>query len=100
MVDFIQDEVYLANVFSPNSDGINDCFKPQFGSASTLVTHEFYIFDRWGNRVFESFEKSECWDGSFNGQELQPATFTWILKLNKEDCNEIEIQSGSITLIR
>lgn len=45
--------VFIPNVFSPNSDGINDVFTV-FGGEGVSMINALKIFDRWGNAVFES----------------------------------------------
>ena len=56
--------VYIPNAFSPNGDGINDTFLPILrGTKSYLLA----IFNRWGNKIFETTDLNSGWDGSFQG---------------------------------
>ena len=77
-----------SNAFSPNGDGLNDCFSPalqdlpapddkNFLSCSTL-----HIFDRWGKQVFESVESTEgCWDGKLpSGEDCPDGTYFFIFE--------------------
>ena len=59
----------------------------------------FNIFDRWGNKVFESTDPNVCWDGNFNGQPLDPAVFVYHLSAALSNGERVERQ-GNITLMR
>jgi gliding motility-associated-like protein len=63
------------NVFSPNGDGINDCFSPALQPTQTGIDDTFVecstllIYNRWGDKIFDS-EKDNlpaCWDGRTKG---------------------------------
>jgi gliding motility-associated-like protein len=59
----------------------------------------FAIYDRWGEKVFETSDPSFGWDGSFRGEKLEPAVFDYYLKV---DCyNHVYFEKkGNITLLR
>lgn len=54
---------YLPTVFSPNGNGVNDIFKPDGSQYNRKYTME--IFNRWGERVFETHDVTKGWDGKF-----------------------------------
>jgi len=95
--------VYAPNIFTPNQDGINDLFTIFTGPATEII-EELYIFDRWGNRVYEGFglgsnDTNEGWDGKFRGRDMNPGVYVWIAKIRFID-NERQFFSGDITLLR
>lgn len=56
-------DIEIPNIFTPNNDGINDKFKPNFQTSNSKIT----IFNRWGNIVFDSsVSNSFEWDGTSN----------------------------------
>src|SRR5690606_20173482 len=61
--------IYFPNAFSPNGDGANDIYMP-YGKNIKLI--EYYIFNRWGEKVFESKSEFIGWDGKYKGIQ-QPA---------------------------
>ncbi|MDX5428310.1 MAG: gliding motility-associated C-terminal domain-containing protein, partial [Bacteroidota bacterium] len=67
------------NVFTPNNDGVNDCFP-----SKTLPTNNCYslsIFNRWGQEVFSTERTDQCWDGNLqNGKPASEGTYFYILK--------------------
>ena len=91
-----------ADAFSPNGDGINDCFSPALqdlpapDEKNFLQCSTLHIFDRWGKQVFESVEtENGCWDGNSPGGEPCPdGTYFFIFKGQGRDLQ------GQLELIR
>lgn len=88
----LSSELFLPNVFSPNDDGHNDVFKP---SGTNLFEYEMRIYDRWGNKVFESNDIENGWDGTFNGKRMNSAVFVYYIL----SAGEV-ISKGNVTLVR
>jgi gliding motility-associated-like protein len=95
---FICDEpfVYVPNAFTPNGDGENDVLFVRGPLIEGLV---FRVFDRWGEMVFESFDRLEGWDGTFRGKALDPDVYDFYLKALCVDGTE-GIIKGNVTLMR
>jgi gliding motility-associated-like protein len=87
----------LVNVFSPNGDGKNDLWVAK----QTFQYEEFsmVIYNRWGQKVFESNDPFFEWDGTnLNGNEVPDGTYFYIARLNHfENSDE---QKGTVTLLR
>lgn len=98
-VDTIPFSIYIPNVFSPNGDGVNDFYYVQ---AENVETFEMHIYDRWGNKVFESYDLSNRWDGTdLSGKILPAGVYAYIIYVRSFDTTEKEpVYSGNITLIR
>lgn len=85
----------IPNTFTPNGDEINDCFdlrkKTDFADCSTWV-----VYNRWGEKVFQSDGQNHCWNGKKNssGDPCPTGTYFYVLKVTGATLN------GSITLIR
>ena len=88
--------MYIPNAFSPNADGINDCFKIKH--QGRLKYFQLTIFNRMGNRVFFTTDVNDCWDGKYNGQLQNSGSFVYHLKMINE-CRE-NVTSGNLLLIR
>ena len=92
------------NAFSPNGDGRNDFFL-LFGKESNVEKIElFEIYDRWGNKVFESRNmelnnEPTGWDGRLNGQLLSVGVYVWMAKVKRIDGEEA-IVYGDVALVR
>lgn len=88
----------LANVFTPNNDGLNDCLK--LSGITTLQSVTWKIFNRWGALVFESSNPDDCWNGqTLNGIDAENGTYYFTLTA-KSSCETDIDQHGTILLIR
>ena len=95
--------VFVPNAFSPNEDGRNDSFKVFPGKAVRCITN-FAVFDRWGNQVYEENPEMPCnqlegWDGTFNGEPLDPAVFVYQLEVELLD-GRTDMLYGELLLVR
>ncbi len=95
-VEVLCGDVFVPDIFSPNSDGHNDRLYVR-GDCITDMT--FMVFDRWGNKIFESDKLTTGWDGYFKGLPMNPGTYVWFLKATLKDGASIQ-RKGNITLVR
>lgn len=96
--EFVCEDPYLfiPNAFSPNGDGENEVLYVRGNLIKEMV---FRVYDRWGELVFESFDRATGWDGTFRGKPMDPDTYDYYLKvicINDEE----SIIKGNVTLIR
>ncbi len=88
-------EVFIPTAFSPNQNNLND-LACVYGPCIKDI--DFKIYDRWGELVFETTDKSNCWDGSYKGKTLNNAVFAWTLDATLRSGRHIT-KKGNITLI-
>ncbi len=86
----------VPQIFSPNNDGIND---ELFVLGTEIEELEFIVYNRWGEKVFETKDQNIGWNGKFRGSDAQPGVYVFYLKAGLVD-NQILEQSGDITLVR
>lgn len=86
----------VPNAFTPNGDGINDCFGVR--KWGNIQLEELSVYNRWGERVFYSTNPMGCWDGTYKGMAQPGGTFVYIIRA-KSFCGVIN-RKGLITLIR
>ncbi len=92
-----QYEIFFPNAFSPNGDGRNDIWAPiDYGSAREI---DIVVFNRWGEKVFESNDVSFGWDGTYKGELQAPETFLYFVKGVFLDGREFD-EHGSLLLLR
>ena len=89
------DAIRFPNAFTPNGDGVNECFR--ILNPQAIETLDLRIYNRWGATVFESKDVNECWDGRSNGTIL-PGTYVYLMKA-LTSCGTIE-RKGLVELIR
>lgn len=91
-----QNGYLVASAFTPNGDGLNDCFGVKtWGNISNL---EFEVYDRIGHRVFYTQDPSKCWDGTYAGKPLGSAAFVYQISANTI-CGRV-FRKGTVVLIR
>lgn len=95
-VEVLCGEVFVPDAFSPNGDGQNDYL---YVRSNCIKTMDLVIFDRWGNKVFESTSQSTPWDGTYNGKALNAGTYTYYLNAAML-YNAIVQRKGNVTLVR
>jgi gliding motility-associated-like protein len=89
-------EIYIPNAFTPNDDSSNDIM---YVRGNTIKELDFKIFDRWGEKVFESNDPSRGWDGQYKGTLATPAVYVYYVEAVCFN-NERFFKKGNITLIR
>ncbi len=89
-------DIYLPNAFTPNKDGENDIL---FIRGNTIKEVELKIYDRWGEKVFETTKQVIGWDGTYKGKLVEPGVFVYYLKITCVDDQEY-FKKGNITVIR
>ena len=95
--DFYMNALYLmANSFTPNRDGINDCFGIKYWGV--IQDLDFSIYNRFGERVFHTADPGTCWDGTYHQLMQDADVFVYVIKA-KTACGKIE-KKGTVTLIR
>ena len=93
---------YIPNSFTPNGDNLNPEFKPIFSTGVSLQDYSMYIYNRWGQIVFESHDIDQGWDGAFglNGEALSGGTFIWTITIKAKNSDTIKQVSGKVHLIK
>lgn len=94
-----EDKIKIPNAFSPNGDGQNDLYYIKDDS-NIVESLDLQIFNRWGQKVFYTTDKSGTWDGYFQGNLLNTAVFDYHLKIGCIGGQESFFKKGDITLIR
>lgn len=94
-IDVSCGDVFVANAFSPNE--ANN--KILYVRGPCISTMDFMVFDRWGNKVFESQNTDNGWDGTYKGLALTTGTFVWYVKATLLDGTTVE-KKGNVALVR
>lgn len=92
-------DIFIPNVFTPGADGFND-FYCLDGLNSGCDSIEWFIYNRWGERVFHSKSIHDCWDGRLGGRQLPSGTYYNIIKVYRMEIEQEFRHSGTVTLIR
>lgn len=99
----IQDVIifYVPNVFTPDHDEFNEGFKPIFTSGYDPFDYHLIIFNRWGEIVFESFDASKGWDGTYSDQGLvQDGVYVWQIEFKETMSDKRHTYRGHVTVLK
>lgn len=96
LIQTVCGDLFIPTIFSPNGDGNNDL---QCVLGNCISTMKYSIYDRWGEKVFETETQSECWDGTFRGKELNSGVFAFKFYATLIDGTVVE-ESGNLTLVK
>lgn len=91
---------YIPNSFTPNGDGVNPVFIPVISDGLDLNEYELVIYNRWGEKVFETKDVNIGWDGTFKGEVAPAGTYTWDFRMKHLYGPDVEKVQGHVTLIR
>lgn len=86
----------VPNAFSPNGDGVNDVIRIEGKGITEL---EFRIYNRWGEKVFETNNKAIGWDGYYKGVLQEMEVYTYSVQASFVDGSSKQLK-GNITLLR
>jgi len=92
--------LFVPNAFSPDGDNVNDVY---FVDGVNVDECYYAIFNRWGEQVFEAFsignENGQGWDGTFNGQPVDPDVYGLFVRIRCNDGDEF-FRQGNVTVLR
>lgn len=90
---------YAPNTFTPDGDEFNQIWKPEI-TGIDIYKYDMFIFNRWGELIWESHDPSVGWDGTYKGKLVKDGTYVWRATVsNLYDDGKLEF-NGSINLIR
>jgi gliding motility-associated-like protein len=84
--------------FTPNNDGLNDYLYPT--NAYKAKDLKFIVYNRGGQKIFETTDWTNKWDGTFKGQPQDPGTYVWMLVYTNIDSGQRFNLKGTTVLIR
>jgi gliding motility-associated-like protein len=86
------------SAFSPNGDGRNDVFAP-VGGGGDIVQYEMQIFNRWGELIYNTYDRNRGWNGKQYGADAPIGVYAF--RITAVDINNKKINKvGNVTLLR
>lgn len=94
--------VYVPNTFTPDDDRHNDAFRPVFEAGYDPYNYSMWIYNRWGEIVFETHDVEIGWGGRYgvDGITCQDGTYTWKIEVKRRNSPEIVQLIGHVNLLR
>lgn len=94
----IQVVAIIPNAFSPNNDAVND--ELRIVSNNSFISQiKWRIFNRWGEKVFETNDIAEAWDGTYKGQEVPNGVYAYYAEVTFSN-DQTQVYQGNVTVIR
>ena len=91
--------IYFPSAFTPNNDGVNDKFRTPAGS-NFFSSYHLVIYNRWGQKVFETNDPLLGWDGRVNGTVQTEGTFVWACTYVQSANGVKDSKRGTVLLLR
>ncbi len=88
--------VFVPNAFTPNNDGHNDIL---YVRGDLLEEIDFKVYDRWGEKIFETQDLNQGWDGTYKGKACEPGVYFYYLQATCS-AGVKSLIKGNVTLIR
>lgn len=94
--------MFMPNSFTPDDDGLNDVFMPEFSSTLEIKTYEFIVLNRWGEVVFKTNDPKDGWIGNIRGGEhyAHNDVFTWTVEIDFNNKQVGKSYKGSVLVLR
>ena len=87
----------IPTAFSPNNDGINDIFRPLNKNLAKL---DLQVYDRWGQKIFETDVLGDGWDGTYKGIKQDLGVYVWQAQYQLKGFDKTFSESGNVTLVK
>jgi gliding motility-associated-like protein len=87
----------MPTAFTPNNDGLNDCFGLKYWGA--VIKLNFSIYNRFGERIFYSTDPAKaCWDGTYKGAKQNVGSYVYTIQATTP-CDVIN-RKGTVMILR
>jgi gliding motility-associated-like protein len=98
-IDECEGDLWVPNAFTPNNDKTNDVFQV-FGKR--LIEYHLIVFNRWGEKLFESYDINNSWDGTQKGELVQVDAYAWVIfyKINLDGRVQDKMKKGTVSVLR
>ncbi len=91
--------LYISSAFSPNNDGSNDIYDVY---SAHVGSFQMLIFNRWGEIIYESSDKTKFWNGIYRGEPMPIGVYPWVITYegDTEEYKGPYNMKGSVTVVR
>ena len=87
---------FIPNAFTPNHDGVNDLFQIY---GNNFTSEYLTIFDRWGNKVYETHNLNEGWDGRYHNQIVAGGVYVYHAEIEFYNGERLHLK-GDVTVLK
>jgi len=91
---------YIPNTMTPDGDKFNETFQPVFSAGVDIYSYSMYIYNRWGELLFESHDMKKGWDGTYGGQIVQDDTYVWKIIFKETTSDKKIMRIGHVNVLK
>jgi len=91
---------YIPNTFTPDGDMYNQTFQPIFTSGFDPYDFDMFIYNRWGEVLFESHNAEIGWDGTYGGELVQEGVYSWKIEFKTSSSDERRMVVGHLNILK
>ncbi len=100
LLNVIEDILFYApNAFTPDGNEFNQVWKPII-SGIDIYDYEIFIFNRWGQVIWESHDPSVGWDGTYKGKVLPNDTYIWKAIVKTPHTDNRKVFNGTVAILK
>jgi gliding motility-associated-like protein len=103
VITYIEDAIfYVPNTFTPDQDEFNQTWGPVFTQGFDPYNFDLFVFNRWGEVIWESHDATKKWDGTYGpkGLDCPDGVYTWKISFKPKETDKKTSITGSINIIR
>gem|GEM_PF-1051903 len=89
--------ILMPTGFTPNGDNVNDVFRP---FNEIFDDYHLAVYNRWGQKLFDSYDPDTGWDGTFNGKQQDTGVYIYDLEYSFIGEGRTRFYQGNVTLVR
>ena len=91
--------IYAPNTFTPDDDEHNQNW---FLIIDGIDFENFHLemFNRWGEKIWESFDAKASWDGTYNGRLVPNGVYTWKISYKMKDNDGKDYKTGFVNVLK
>jgi gliding motility-associated-like protein len=97
LISILPGDLLIPTAFSPNGDGANDIFR---SLNKNLSKYNLQVWNRWGEKIFETTDIREGWDGVYEGMAQEMGVYVWKCEYTLSGDTKGKTASGNVTLVR
>jgi gliding motility-associated-like protein len=91
---------WVPNSFTPDGNEHNQIWGPILTSGISVEEFRLAVYNRWGQIIWETFDSSVKWDGTYNGKLVQSGTYVWTMSIDFLDNGGRKIVTGHVTILK
>lgn len=91
---------WISNSFTPDGDEFNHDWGPILTSGISVDGFELTVYNRWGSIIWQTFDSTVQWDGTYMGKPVSSGTYVWVMRFKMLDNDGAKIITGHVNLLR